>query len=49
MGKNGKLKIVWSCYIGGPASASISYDVKRMTQAVDQAFEQSQYLKQSNQ
>jgi hypothetical protein len=47
--ENGKLKIVWSCYIGGPASASISYDVKRMTQAVDQAFEQSQYLKQSNQ
>ena len=41
---NGKLKIVWSCYIGGPASASINYDVKRMSAAVDQAFAQSPYL-----
>ena len=47
--QNGKLKIVWSCYIGGPASASINYDVKRMINAVDQAFEQSPYLKPSNQ
>lgn len=43
--ENGKLKIIWSCYIGGPASASINYDVKRMTSAVDQAFKQSPYLK----
>jgi len=43
--ENGKLKIIWSCYIGGPASASINYDVKRMAAAVDQAFEQSPYLK----
>lgn len=42
---NGKLKIVWSCYIGGPASASINYDVKRMSAAVDQAFAQSPYIK----
>ena len=42
--ENGKLKIIWSCYIGGPASASISYDVKRMSAAVDQAFAQSPYL-----
>ena len=47
--QNGKLKIIWSCYIGGPASASINYDVKRMINAVDQAFEQSPYLKPSNQ
>jgi hypothetical protein len=47
--QNGKLKIVWSGYIGGPASASINYDVKRMIDAVDQAFEQSPYLKPSNQ
>ena len=47
--ENGKLKIVWSCYIGGPASASINYDVKRMINAVDQAFAQSPYLKPSNQ
>ena len=47
--QDGKLKIVWSCYIGGPASASINYDVKRMTKAVDQAFAQSPYLKPSNQ
>ena len=43
--QGGKLKIVWSCYIGGPASASINYDVKRMSAAVDQAFAQSPYLK----
>lgn len=43
--ENGKLKIIWSCYIGGPASASINYDVKRMTSAVNQAFKQSPYLK----
>ena len=43
--QDGKLKIIWSCYIGGPASASINYDVKRMAAAVDQAFEQSPYLK----
>lgn len=42
--ENGKLKIIWSCYIGGPASASINYDVKRMTSAVNQAFKQSPYL-----
>ena len=47
--ENGKLKIVWSCYIGGPASASINYDVKRMTNAVNQAFAQSPYLNPSNQ
>jgi hypothetical protein len=45
---NGKLKIIWSCYIGGPASASINYDVKRMSAAVDQAFVQSPYLEPSN-
>lgn len=45
--QNGKLKIIWSCYIGGPASASINYDVKRMAAAVDQAFAQSPYLKPS--
>ena len=42
--ENGKLKIIWSCYIGGPASASINYDVKRMSAAVNQAFAQSPYL-----
>jgi hypothetical protein len=47
--QNGKLKIVWSCYIGGPASGSINYDVKRMSAAVDQAFAQSPYLNPSNQ
>jgi hypothetical protein len=46
--ENGKLKIIWSCYIGGPASASINYDVKRMSAAVDQAFAQSPYLDPSN-
>ena len=45
--EDGKLKIVWSCYIGGPASYSLNYDVKRMTQAIDQAFVQSPYIKSS--
>ena len=39
------LTIVWSAYIGGPASASISYDVQRMKESIDQAFVQSPYLK----
>ena len=38
------LKIVWSCYIGGPAGYSVQDDVKRMKAAVDQAFVQSPYL-----
>ncbi len=42
--ENGKLKIVWSCYIGGPASYNINYDVKRMEESVNQAFAQSPYL-----
>ena len=42
--QNGKLKIIWSCYIGGPASYSINYDVKRMQVSVNQAFAQSPYL-----
>ena len=42
---DGKLKIVWSCYIGGPASSSINYDVKRMQSSINQAFAQSPYLK----
>ena len=47
--ENGKLKIVWSCYIGGPASSSLQYDIDRMEDAIDQAFVQSPYLKPSNQ
>jgi hypothetical protein len=39
------LTIVWSAYIGGPASASISNDIKRMQLSIDQAFAQSEYLK----
>ena len=42
--ENGRLKIIWSAYIGGPASYSISYDVKRMKDSIDQAFEQSPYI-----
>ena len=38
------LKIVWSCYIGGPAGYSVQDDVNRMKAAVDQAFVQSPYL-----
>jgi hypothetical protein len=43
--QDGKLRIVWSCYIGGPASYSINYDVKRMVESVNQAFAQSPYIK----
>lgn len=44
---NGKsLEIIWSSYIGGPASGSTSYDVHRMKAAIDQAFVQSPYLDQ---
>ncbi|MBO5419708.1 MAG: DUF4136 domain-containing protein [Bacteroidales bacterium] len=42
--EDGKLKIVWSAYIGGPASYSINYDVKRMMNSIDQAFKQSPYI-----
>lgn len=45
--KDGKLEIVWSCYIGGPASYSLNYDVSRMKDSADQAFAQSPYLKKS--
>lgn len=45
--EDGKLKIVWSCYIGGPASYSINYDVKRMEESIGQAFAQSPYLNPS--
>ena len=41
------LKVVWSTYIGGPASPSVSYDVKRMTNSINQAFAQSPYLKKT--
>ena len=41
------LEVVWSAYVGGPASASITTDVDRMKSAVDQAFVQSPYLKKA--
>jgi hypothetical protein len=43
-GSGKALKVVWSTYIGGPASPSVSYDVKRMTNSINQAFAQSPYL-----
>ena len=45
--QDGKLEIVWECYIGGPASYSIQNDVKRMEAAIGQAFDQSPYLKRA--
>lgn len=39
------LEVLWSSYIGGPASSSLQQDVQRLTSAVDQAFAQSPYLK----
>lgn len=38
------LEVIWSAYIGGPASSNIAYDIVRMKEAVDQAFAQSPYL-----
>ncbi len=38
------LKIIWSCYIGGPAGPNAGYDVSRMKESIDQAFVQSPYL-----
>jgi hypothetical protein len=43
----GKLEIVWTSYIGGPASYSIQNDVARMKDSINQAFAQSPYLKPS--
>lgn len=41
------LEVVWSAYIGGPASSSVTTDLDRMKAAIDQAFVQSPYLKKS--
>jgi hypothetical protein len=41
---NEALEVVWSAYIGGPASTSTDYDVNRMKASIDQAFVQSPYL-----
>ena len=39
------LEVLWTSYIGGPASSSLQLDIQRLTSAVDQAFDQSPYLK----
>ena len=39
------LEVLWTSYIGGPASSSLQQDIQRLTSAVDQAFVQSPYLK----
>ncbi len=41
------LEVIWSAYVGGPASASITTDLDKMKSAIDQAFVQSPYLKKS--
>ncbi len=38
------LEILWSSYMGGPAGISLKYDVRRMMDAMNQAFKQSPYL-----
>ena len=45
---NEALEVVWSTYIGGPSSGSVSYDVDLMKNAINQAFVQSPYLKKSS-
>ncbi len=42
---NEALEVVWSTYIGGPSTGSITTDVDLMKAAIDQAFVQSPYLK----
>lgn len=39
------LEILWTSYIGGPAGSTLKGDIDRMTDAIDQAFKQSDYLK----
>ena len=41
------LEVVWSTYIGGPSTGSITTDVDLMKNAIHQAFVQSPYLKTS--
>ncbi len=38
------LEILWTSYIGGPAGSTLQGDVKRMQEAITQAFKQSPYL-----
>ena len=38
------LEVIWTSYIGGPASVYADDNVARMKQAIDQAFAQSPYL-----
>ncbi len=38
------LEILWTSYIGGPAGSSYQGDIKRMQEAITQAFKQSPYL-----
>lgn len=46
-GKDEKLEVVWSSYIGGPAGYSLSSDIDRIEDSIDQAFVQSPYLKKT--
>ncbi len=39
------LEILWTSYIGGPAGSSYRNDVRKMQDAVNQAFVQSPYLR----
>lgn len=43
-----KLPVVWNMYINGEASGSKFYDSNRMLRGIDQAFQQSVYLKKQN-
>lgn len=42
------LRIVWSTYIGGPATTSLDYNMSEMKDAVNQAFAQSPYLSRTS-
>jgi hypothetical protein len=44
---NEALEVVWSTYIGGPSTGSVTVDVDLMKAAIDQAFVQSPYLKKT--
>ncbi len=42
------IDIIWTCGINGILSSSSSYNTERVQNSIDQAFEQSPYLKQNS-
>ena len=47
-GTGKSLPVIWSAYIGGPASQNVYYDIQRLKAAIDQAFVQSPYINRNS-